>query len=66
MRSSLSARIERLEGATRRALPALLQYGWVRKLHGAQGGDRRVAIVKRLRVRDGLEWVEAEEVIDRS
>ena len=62
MRAGLLARLERLELAATPIPQVCLQYGWLRKLPPNYQGERYIEIVKRLSVREGLEWVEAEEV----
>ena len=66
MRTRLIERIARLEAASKRFPRVLLQYGWLRKLPNEYQGERHVAIVKRLSIRDDLEWIEAEEVEGRA
>jgi hypothetical protein len=68
MRTRLLARIERLEFAGRPIPRFLLQYGWLRKLPEEYKGDRHINDFvqfphrSRLSIREGLEWIEAEEV----
>jgi hypothetical protein len=61
-RAGLLARIERLEFAATPIPQVCLRYGWLRKLPRDYQGERHIEIVERLSIREGLEWVEAEEV----
>ena len=58
----LLARLERLELAATPIPQVCLQYGWLRKSPRDYQGERHIEIAKRLSAREGLEWVEAEEV----
>ena len=62
MRGGLLARLERLELAATPIPQFCLQYGWLRKLPRDYQGECHIAIVKRLSMQEGLQWVEAEEV----
>lgn len=64
MRAGLRTRLERLEFAAKPNLQVHLQYGWVRKLPPEYEGERHLAITKRLSIREGLEWIEWEELSD--
>jgi hypothetical protein len=61
MRAGLLARLERLEFAATPISQVCLQYGWLRRLPRDYQGERHIEIVERLNIREGLEWVEAEE-----
>ena len=66
MKRRLLTRLERLEVLARPVRQVILQYGWLKKLPSDYRGDRHVVMVKSQRTREGLEWVEAEEVVGPS
>jgi hypothetical protein len=66
MKRRLLARLERLETLARPVPRVILQYGWLKKLPRDYQGERHLAILRNLRIREGLECIEAEEVISTS
>ena len=61
MRSRLLERVKRLEQVRELAMPAVIQYGWLKPLPEDHVGPRHVVIVNREPVSPGFEWCQFEE-----